>query len=264
MAHQYTLTLGTLWKNEESYALDFLKYHRHVGVEKFIILDREYHPLKELLKNEPDVEIIHFPESPTTLHADAWAYLVQYNKGKTKWLALIDADQALVPVKTTDVKEVLIEFERYASVSANWKTIGSGGQEKRLPGSVYERFTMRCKDSEGVNNHCQVIVQPDRGMPKQTKGHDPHSTILPYNEISVNTNHQAVHGPWNIPPVHDKLFIAHYINKSREEFIIKNAKGRADVWGGKIDFSQFDGHEAICNVEKEERMLELWNLNKNE
>ena len=58
------LTLGSVWKNENYYAIDFFKYHRSVGVDKFIILDREYSELKELTKNMPDVEIIHFPDIP--------------------------------------------------------------------------------------------------------------------------------------------------------------------------------------------------------
>jgi len=251
------LTLGTLWKNENDYALDFIKYHKKVGVEKFVIFDREYHSLKALLKDEENVEIIHFPDIPENIHSEAWARLIAFNKGKTKWLALIDADQALVPVQTSNVKEILKNYENFASLQCNWLSFGSGGQDKRLPGSLYERFIKCTRKQEGVNNHCQFICQPDRTLPVKT--HDPHHPILPAGEISVNTNKQQVNGPFNIPPLHDVMWIAHYINKSREEWLIKNAKGRADIYGQKMPMSIFDDYEKIANVETETRVLELWN-----
>ena len=59
------LTIGSCLKNEESYIVDFIKYHRYVGVEHFVFFDREYYPLYDLIGKEPDVEIVYFPESPT-------------------------------------------------------------------------------------------------------------------------------------------------------------------------------------------------------
>lgn len=251
------LTLGSCLKNEESYMLDFIKYHRYVGVEHFVFFDREYTKLAELLKNEPDVEIHHFPDIPENVHAIAWAKLIGMNQGKTKWLALIDADQALVPVQTDNVKEVLRKYESFANLQINWHSFGSGGALTREPGSVYERFLMRAKNSEGVNNHTQFICQPDRTLPVRTP--DPHHPVLPSNEISINTNLHIIQGPFAVPPVHDTLWVAHYINKSREEWLIKNSKGRADIYGEKMPSNIFDDYERISNVEKEERVLELWN-----
>lgn len=250
------LTLGSCLKNEEPYIMDFIKYHRHVGVEHFVFFDREFAKLSELLKNEKDVEIVHFPDVAGNVHAEAWAKLIGMNQGKTKWLALIDADQALVPVQKTDVKEVLRPYESFASLQCNWHSFGSGGALTKEPGSVYERFTKRAKPSEGVNHHTQFICQPDRALAVRT--HDPHHPRLPPGESSVNTKLQVISGPFAIPPVHDVLWVAHYINKSREEWLVKNAKGRADIFGEKMPMNIFDDYEKIANVEDETRVLELW------
>src|SRR5690606_37799654 len=120
-----------------------------------------------------------------------------------------------------------------------------------------ERFLMRAKLTEGVNNHTQFICQPDRAQPIRTD--DPHHPKLNSGEISVNTNKKQVSGPFNIPPLHDVMWVAHYINKSKEEFVIKNNKGRADIYGAKMPFHLFDAHDKIANAEKEERVIELWN-----
>ncbi len=262
------LTLGSCLKGEESYMMDFVKYHRHVGVEKFVFLDRNYDALYSLLGNEPDVEIIHFPEGPGNIHQQAWANLINHNKGKTKWLALIDADQALVPVQTDDVKLVLKNYEDFASLQCNWKAFGSSFHEKRIAGSVYERFLLTADDSSQYSFPTQFICQPDRTLGE--KVFEPHYPRLPAGEISVNTNKEEISSnkivalnpntplSFNTPPLHDILWVAHYTNKSKEEWMIKNSKGRADIFGMKMPLEQFDQYESMCNVRREERVLELW------
>lgn len=253
------LTIASCTKNEEDYIIPFIRFHRFLGCQKFIFWDRTFEPLNSILnkKDFPDVEIIHFPEGHNNVHAIAWAKSIKYAQGKTKWLACIDLDQAIVPVKSDNICDILKDYEQYASLQLNWSTFGSGGQDKKSPEPLFERFFMRAKLSEGVNNHTQFICQPTRALAIRTD--DPHHAKLQNGEISVNTNKQVVKGPFNIPPLHDTMWVAHYINKSREEFLIKNAKGRADIYGAKMPMDMFENHEAVCNVEKEERVVNLWN-----
>lgn len=249
------LTIGTLWKDEDDYALDFVKYHKKVGVEKFIILDREFNRINLLFQNDPDVEVIHFPEPG--LHADAWAQLIGMSKGRTKWLACIDADECLVPSQTDDVKDILKNYEEFASLQINWRFFGSGGQEKKMPGSLYERFLMASLKEDGTNNHTQFICQPDRTLAQKTN--DPHHPKLPKGEISVNTLKLPVKGPFSSPPLHDILWCAHYITKSKEEWAFKNAKGRADIFGEKMPFDLFYQLDKPGSVLEEKRVFDLWN-----
>jgi hypothetical protein len=262
------LTLGSCLKDEESYMLDFIKYHRYVGVEHFVFFDRKYNDLHKLLAHEPDVEIIHFPESPTNIHQEAWGQLIAYNQGKTKWLALIDADQALVPVQTHDVREVLKNYEDFASVQFNWKAFGSSLKTTREVGSVYERFLMCARDHSQYSLPTQFICQPDRTLPIRPE--EPHYPKLPSGEISVNTNKLPIDPyktvpmnprtplTFNVPPLYDVMWIAHYTNKSKEEWLAKNAKGRADIFGAKIHSTQFDEYDRECNADLEARALVLW------
>ena len=265
------LTIGTYWKNENDYALDFIKYHRKVGVEHFVIFNNtseDDDSLEKLLAGQDDVEIIRWSTEDKQRHQAAWGALIAYNQGKTKWLALIDADQCLVPVKSNDVKEVLKDYEDFASLQLNWKAFGSGWQDKKLPGSVYERFVLTGEPNVIYNVHCQFICQPDKTLPiKTAEPHYPH--VMP-GEVIVNTNKQPIDPNYqcplnpgtplsfNNPPLHDVMWVAHYTNKSREEWLVKNSKGRADIDGAFIPTSQFDEYEAVCNQIKDLRPLELW------
>src|SRR3989344_3390262 len=114
------LTLVSILKNELDYIEDFIKYHRYVGVEKFIFYDREFHQLHNLVKNEPDIEVIHFPEPRT--HAQAWMEGIAKTQHHSFWTAFIDADQALVPEECDSVKEILNNYHGYASLQINWHT----------------------------------------------------------------------------------------------------------------------------------------------
>jgi hypothetical protein len=251
------LTIGSCIKAEDPYMKDFVKYHRSVGVEHFVFFDREYGSIKKMFENDLDVEVIHFPDIPSNVHAEAWAQLIKYNRGKTKWLALIDADQVLVPVKTNNVKDVLREYEAFASLQCNWHTFGASDKNIKEVGSIYERFLKRANPLATINNHTQFICQPDRTLAEKTD--DPHHPKLSPNEISVNTNKNKVpNSPFNMPPLHDTLWIAHYICKSKEEWMVKNAKGRADIFGQKMPMDLFEEHNSYCNLEEENRVLELW------
>ncbi len=265
------LTIGTYWKGENDYALDFIKYHRLVGVEHFVIFNNASEgddSLEKLLAGQTDVEVIRWSTDDKQRHQAAWGALIAYNQGKTKWLALIDADQCLVPVKTNDVREVLKDYEDFASLQLNWKAFGSGWQDKKLPGSVYERFVLTSQNDGIYNMHCQFICQPDRTLPIKTA--EPHYPLLLPGELMVNTNKQPIDPNYqcplnpstplsfNNPPLHDVMWVAHYTNKSKEEWAIKNGKGRADIDGAFMPTSQFDEYEAICNEVQELRPLELW------
>jgi hypothetical protein len=265
------LTIGTYWKGENDYALDFVKYHRLVGVEHFVIFSNsseDDYSLEKLMEGQADVEIIRWSTDDPQRHQAAWGALIAYNQGKTKWLALIDADQCLVPVQTNDVREILKGYEDFASLQLNWKAFGSGWQDTKLPGSVYERFIMTSENDGIYNAHCQFICQPDRTLPIKTA--EPHYPLLPPGEVMVNTNKQPIDPTYqcplnpgtplsfNVPPLHDVMWVAHYTNKSQEEWAIKNSKGRADIDGAFIPTTQFDEYESICNQIKEFRPLEIW------
>lgn len=263
------LTIGTLWKDEYDYALDFWKYHKYIGVEKLIIFDREYHRIKELFKDDRSVEVYHFPENDRNTHQEAWGQLIGLCKGKTKWLALIDADQCLVPVKTNNAKDVLKNYEEFACVQMNWKAAGSDGKLYKEPGSIYERFLHFSPKDSRYSLPTQFICQPDRTISRTTE--EPHYPHLPPGEMSVNTNKEEISANkivamnpskpkiFNVPALHDIMWVAHYTNKSKEEWIAKNSKGRADIPGAKIHSEQFNEYDAEC-TEYDGRVSELWKI----
>lgn len=247
------LTIVSCVKDEEDYIEDFVKYHRFVGVQKFIFFDRHYNKVKDIFKYDDDVEVIHFPEPQN--HTQAWEQGIIRTQHQSFWTAFIDIDQVLVPVKCDSLPAVLENYQEFASLQVNWHTFGPSGQETKTKGSVYERFLMRAEDHFGVNNHTQSIVQPllIHVHPWGTPHHAPVK-----HGVSVNENKNHVSGPFSIPPSQNIIWCGHYYTKSKEEWLYKVSKGRADVQGVHIPTTDFDLYKDTCNVVKELRVLELW------
>jgi|SRR5579885_489865 len=266
----YYLTSCSIVKNEDNYIDDFVKIHKFLGVEFFLFFDRSDNPLSERFKGRSDIQVIHFPEP--NRHAHAWAEGVKFFQGKTHWVQFIDIDQVTVPMKTSDIKVMLQDYESYASLGLNWHSFGYNGRETEPePGiSTYEAYTKRAMNIAPSdwnpacifpNNHIQSIVQVDRADTRMWL--DPHHPILLPNHFQVNEKKQYIRGPFNVPPSQEIGFIAHYYTRSREYWMKKCAKLRADTGtqGGLPE--QFDHHQLYMNVVEDLTVKNIWDKAKN-
>lgn len=255
------LTLASCLKGEEDYIEDFTNLHRYLGVEKFIYFCRDFSKMQEIFKNVSDVQLINFPEQAGNVHHKAWLDACNMTKNHTRWLAMIDADQILTPVSANTIPEVLKKYEQHVALGINWRTFGNNGQDTKLPGSLYERFTKATRLGEGVDNHVQSVVNPlyvSNQLPP-----NPHMMYMAGGYKYVNTAHRNFPIPFNEDQQHNELFVAHYITKSKEEWENKNKKGRSDIIGSKIPFDQYNTHNSCANAVDEFRVLDLWNNYKN-
>lgn len=248
------LTVASCVKGEPDLD-DFILIHKLLGVEHFVFFDRDGDNLTDKFKGREDITVVKYPEP--NLHHQSHLYVVNRFKGFSRFFALIDCDQVLFPVQTTDIKVALQEFEPYAQLQPVWQSFGNSGHEKRIEGSVYERFTKRAISEHGTNNHTQGIIDPTRC--KSILGPDPHRCIPMDGQISVDENHRNVGITPHIEPhTQNKLFVAHYITKSREEWDHKNAKGRSDIPGEKMPYDLYDQHNAYMNEVEDTRIKDFW------
>lgn len=252
----YYLSSCSIVKNEDNYIDDFVKIHKHLGVEFFLFFDRSENPLSERYKGRSDIEVIHFPEP--NRHAHAWREGVKYFQGKSRWVQFIDIDQVTVPMKTNDIKVFLQDYEAYGALGLNWHSFGSNGRETEpeLGVSTYEAYTKRSLSSAPPgwhpdcifpSNHIQSIVQVEQAEYKTWN--DPHHPILVSGAVQVNEYKKPFNSPWNVPPTQDIGFIAHYYTRSREYWNKKCAKLRADTGTVGSTPDQFEHHLHMNTVE---------------
>ena len=103
---------------------------------------------------------------------------------------------------------------------------------------VLERFLKRAKDDFLNNEHIKTIANP-RCISTVT---NPHSSSYFLGKHGVNENGDQVIGAQNSQNTADKIAINHYLVKSKEEFIIKKDRGKADLTDLR-DMSDFYIHD---------------------
>ena len=252
------LSSCSIVKNEDNYIDDFVKIHKHLGVEFFLFFDRSDNPLSERYKGRSDIEVIHFPEP--NRHAHAWREGVKYFTGKSKWVQFIDIDQVTVPMRTNDIKIMLQGFESFAALGLNWHSFGSSHLEVEPTTSTYESYTLRAAGETPINNHIQSIVQPH--LIRQDTWSDPHHPPVMPGQIQINERNQFFSGPFNMPPSQDLGFIAHYYTRSREYWAKKCSKMRADTGTQGGTLAEFDHHQTYMNQVEDLTVKKIWEAAK--
>jgi hypothetical protein len=153
------LCIVAIAKNEAPYFQEWIEFHKLAGVQKFYIYDNESDDnTKEVLKpyiEDGTVEYRFFPGDRKQVAA--YKDCIKKHKNETKWLAIIDIDEFIVPVKHKTILDYLKDCDNYAQIEIQWVLFGSSGHKTKPNGLVIENFKHRVKQK---NSECKSIVNP--------------------------------------------------------------------------------------------------------
>ena len=223
-----TLAIVSISKNEGPYLREWIEYHKLVGVDRFYIYDNESDDnTKEVL--EPYIKdgtvVYHFlPNHPITQlvpHIEAFNDAIFKYRNKTKWMALIDIDEFIVPVEKNTIIEFLADYEYYPAVVVNWVGFDSNGHDKKPTahgGLLTANYTRVRKDyNVPFNRYVKSIVNP-KLVVKYLSAHD---GLYYLNTSAVTENFERTRGMTTKFHSSNKIRINHYKTKSREEYLYK-------------------------------------------
>ena len=222
---RYYLAVCAIAKNEGAYFQEWIEWHRSVGVEKFYIYDNESSDdTKEALAPYIEsglVEYVFLPGKKQQL--PAYDHCLDKNRLEARWIAVIDLDEFIVPIKDETIPEFLKRFENFSAVEINWLIYGSGGAKKKEAGGVMERFKRHATLDHKSNRHVKTIVDPRRVF--NFIGCHEAARI---SGISADSHGKAIKKHFRDREAQqDVIRINHYAVKSYEEFLEKRARGRA-------------------------------------
>lgn len=251
------LAMCAIAKNEGRYLQEWVEYHNLQGVEKFYIYDNESTDnTREVLQpyvNKGLVEYIFFPGLKMQLKA--YKDCVKRHKRDAQYIAFIDIDEFIVPVKHNTIPEYLQSLGRISGVQINWIVYGSGGAQKRVDGFVIDRFRDHSLPNDPLNHHVKTIANPRRII-TFFSAHRPLILLGKYVDADGNRIKESF---WTRPQTNSQIRVNHYAIKSYEEFLEKRSRGRArfNRIRGLSFFDKYDKNEIKNDTIMEKHVVEL-------
>lgn len=234
--HDYKISAAAIFKNEGRFLREWIEYHRLIGVEHFYLYNNgsSDHFMQVLAPyiTVGIVELIDWSKTYATtpewtkIQCDAYKDAIRRSKHETKWLAILDIDEFIVPVKDDKLYHVLKEFEEFGGVCVNWQLYGTSHVSRLQRNELMiEKLLYKAEANYGENGFVKSIVRPS----KVRDITDPHYVHYKHGYYQVNTNKVQTACAISAEILTDKLRINHYWTKD-EDFFQKVKIGRRENW----------------------------------
>jgi hypothetical protein len=162
------IAITCVFQNESRWLKEWIEYHRLIGVDHFYLYNHlssdQYMPVLDPYIKEGIVELFDF-KAPTLnfRQHEIYNHTLGLAKDHTKWLAIIDTDEFIVPKATNDLKEYLRIFpETVGALDISWVCFGTSNIWSLMPGELLiEKLYLRAPVSDIVNKWQKMIVRPN-------------------------------------------------------------------------------------------------------
>ncbi len=241
------IAIGAIMKDEGPYLKEWLDFHILVGIKKFFLYDNESTDnTTEILKpyiKRGIVEYHYFPGK--RMQHPAYMDIINNHSNDTRWLALIDLDEFLVPVNHDTVAEFLHTMpDNFAQLVVTWVMYGSSGHVHKPDGLLMENYKWHAEKQSGIKS----IINPRLLI----EYHSLHANFIAGWTIDNNGRKLGRIDQTNNPPPYNNLRLNHYYTKSYDEYIARQARGTATsqsaAYRGPDKFKKFDKNEVYDNI----------------
>lgn len=229
-------SVAVIVKNEARYIREFILFYRATGADRIYIYDNDStdHLLDEI---EPFLQsglVVYIRWPGQVVQRAAYRDVVRRTRNRTRWLAIIDADEFLFSPRGS-MPQQLRDFESYPGIGVNWVMFGPNGHDRRPEGLVMDNYTTTIADRDYiVNCHIKSIVQPKEVL---LTNHT-HFSYYKRNVFAVDERKSRIDNRNAYAPSAGRAFTAnnhtdifrinHYSTKSLEDLEEKCARGYAD------------------------------------
>lgn len=226
------LALCCIAKDEDAFLKEWLAYHALLGVEHFYIYDNCSAVLiRELLGDFADGSRVTIRRiEGERMQLPAYDDCLKSFGPACRWIGFLDIDEFALPMRDSDLRVTLSEYEEYAGLAATWHLFGPSGYETRPEGPVIRNYM----EAFAIQESYQIksFVQPARTVqclnPHYFR-YAPGSFCVNEDRYPISPRLQCTFSPGNI------LRVNHYFMKSRQDFEHKirrggGAQGRSEKW----------------------------------
>lgn len=233
--NKFDLAISVSYKTDLWNLIEFIEYHRLVGVEHIYLCNNDDNPTNSsrILAHYVDEGFV------TNLHtvkrlagqrnrqAAAHAICLSLAKNNARWLALLDMDEFLFPLNCDKVTEVMKHYTDCQSVAFHYTCFGSS-ELKYRPELQTQSYFRRAPFAWNWNRLCKAIGQTDHVH-----------NVLHHHFFNTNTmcDEEKKKCGWVKPYMAKNLRVNHYMSRSREDYAYKMIRG--NPFNERRDWSWF-------------------------
>jgi hypothetical protein len=253
-AHE--LSIAAIIKNENN-IIEWIEYHLMVGVQHFYIYDNESTDglERKLQKYIRDGIVTYIYWQGKQQQLPVYNHAVSHFQYETKYLAIIDGDEYIVPVEEGALvpkllDEIVAKQQSYrfhippaGGVGIQWRIYGTAGHKTRCSGLIFENYRYRAEDDFDRNCHIKTICNPRL----VNSVANPHFVKYLSGYFNISEKGSIIPSSFFCDASCQKLRLNHYWIKSEEEFLEKNRRGWPDM---DFQLKQAELHEAVVDCSK--------------
>ena len=218
------IAIVSIFKNEAKYLEEWIEYHRLIGINKFYLYNNESNDnylsiLNKYIKN--GIVVLH-NLSGTSMQLTAYNDAIARYEHINEWMAFIDIDEFIVPVKEDNINVILDEFKYFSGIGINWLFFDHSGYINPDPEKLVVEMYTRTNIPD-TNHHIKTIAKPLTILFFA----NPHYAVYK-NGHCVSENKDIIWGPFSKNTSLKKIQLNHYYSKSISEFKKKINRGCAD------------------------------------
>ncbi len=171
---RYDLTIACVFQDEAPYLKEWIEFHRMMGVQRFVLADdRSTDDFRSVLRpyiDAGEVELLSVP-CPRRWRGRAWIRyqsatlraLCDQLRGVSRWLALVDVDEFIVPTEAGTLLELLREHEDLGGLYVRWEPFGTSYVERLAARDLLtDRMRLKWRFTPGHDMLGKSIVKPHR------------------------------------------------------------------------------------------------------
>jgi len=223
---RYQVAACLRFKNVARYLPEWVEFHNMVGVEHFYLYNNnstdDYQAALAPYVRDGLVTLHEWPHVPAIPGADV--HCVAHYGREARWIAFLDDDEFLFPVKGGTLAEALAAYKAYPAVAVYWVMFGSNGHQKRPEGLVIDNYT---RAQEKPMHIIKSIVNPRRILRSKSS---PHYWLYKDGQRAVDERFNPIKTSLGTEGSAEVLRINHYWSKSYEDGVAKFARGYQDQW----------------------------------
>jgi hypothetical protein len=245
------IAVCAIFKDEFPFIREWVAYHSLIGVDHFFLYDNGSVDggVPNLGELQTRVTTIQWNYAPGQVKA--YKHFIREHGHKFTWAAFIDLDEFITLVHDNSLTELLKRYEEYSLLLLNWRNFGPWGNtgvyDDRPSGMMIGKFIYCLPEEHQVHAHVKSIVKLCDAFSVE----GPH--VINVKGSVCNSAGRVVSAISLQPvPCFENAYISHFYTRSRADFHVKIARGRADIANGRprpIEVFEYYVRYARCKNE---------------